>query len=199
MCISGIPVPVYQDPGELTRLRAAAREIEPKRVLEIGSLFGGTLWCWMQDAPGSLIVSIDTGVPPFDHRYTEAEAARLVLWPYWAEQLDCELVQVRASSQTAEAVARAAGLAPFDFIFIDGGHSYEEAGADFRNYWPLLREGGLLAMHDICYPDRNPEHYGSGRVWREIKAGGRYWSIAEYIREENAETWGIGAIWKGLA
>ena len=36
-----------------------------------------------------------------------------------------------------------------DFIFIDGGHTYESARNDYKHWKPKLREGGILAIHDI--------------------------------------------------
>jgi len=36
-----------------------------------------------------------------------------------------------------------------DFIYIDGDHSYEQVIKDINNYYPLLKEGGILAGHDI--------------------------------------------------
>lgn len=194
MHISGFPVPVYQDPGELEQLRAAVRGLQAKRVLEIGSLFGGTLWCWMQDAPGALVLSIDAGVEHYDTRWNEIESLRRVVWPFWAQQAGCELVQVRGLSQATDSVTTALYNAPFDFIFIDGGHRYTEARTDFDLYYPMLREGGLLAFHDISYPD-SPQ-FGCGRVWREARAQAGRW--AEYVRPGCTE-WGIGAMWKGAA
>lgn len=35
-----------------------------------------------------------------------------------------------------------------DFLFIDGDHRFPEAMRDFTDWTPLLRKGGLLAMHD---------------------------------------------------
>lgn len=193
MCIRDIPVPIYQDEGELTRLRTHVKLLQPKRILEIGSLFGGTLWAWMHDNPGSLILSVDTGVQSFDYRHAEVEAARN-LWPMWARTHDCELVEVRADS-TAQATIDGVRLhAPYDFIFIDGGHDYATARADFEHYWPMLREGGLLAMHDIAYPDHNPDRYAVGQVWREVRGQGTW---QEIIRPDNPEgIWGIGTIRK---
>lgn len=37
-----------------------------------------------------------------------------------------------------------------DFLFIDGDHAYEGVKADFEMYSPLVRKGGLVALHDIC-------------------------------------------------
>lgn len=38
-----------------------------------------------------------------------------------------------------------------DFLFIDGGHLYSEVGKDIRNYAGLVKEGGIIAFHDILY------------------------------------------------
>lgn len=50
---------------------------------------------------------------------------------------------------------------PFDFIFIDGGHEYEEACADILNWLPHVKPGGLLAVHD----------YDKGRLPYGFKPG----------------------------
>jgi len=35
-----------------------------------------------------------------------------------------------------------------DLIHIDGGHEYKEAKADIVNYWPKLKTGGKMLVHD---------------------------------------------------
>jgi len=194
MCIHDCPVPIYQDESELMQLRTHVRAIQPKHILEIGSLFGGTLWYWMQDAPGSLIVSVDLGVQGLDYRKNDVETARTFLWPIWERATGCKLTHLRTNSIEPATIAAVSKNGPFDFIFIDGGHSFKVAEADFRNYWPLLRSGGLIAMHDIAYPDNNPNHFGVGRAWREVRTSGQ-WN--EIIRKHNPEgIWGIGMVWK---
>ena len=38
---------------------------------------------------------------------------------------------------------------PLGLVFIDGGHSYETALADYQNWGAHLVGGGFLAFHDI--------------------------------------------------
>jgi Methyltransferase domain len=80
-----------------------------KRVLEIGSKDGGTLWLWRQLAPE--VVSIDIEPVPF-----EGEGVTLI-------QGDSHEVSLRGPS--------------FDLIFIDGDHTYEGAKQDFQDFSPL--------------------------------------------------------------
>ena len=41
---------------------------------------------------------------------------------------------------------------PLAFLFIDGGHGDAPAKADFTGWVPKVKEGGLLAIHDV-FPD----------------------------------------------
>ncbi len=192
--IEGCPVPVYQDEGELNRLLDLVRELKPKKILEIGSLHGGTLWYWMHTAPGAEIVSVDSGVQAFDGRFEDIEYARKNLWGEWAKETGCTLTQYRGDSRSRETVEGARQHAPFDFVFIDGGHTYDVAMADWQNYYPMVREGGMLAFHDIAYPDNNRDGYAVGKVWRKVRENGQW---QEIIREHNPEgVWGIGVMWR---
>lgn len=40
-----------------------------------------------------------------------------------------------------------------DMVFIDGDHSYAEVSADLEAWYPVVRDGGIFAGHDIHLPD----------------------------------------------
>jgi hypothetical protein len=40
-----------------------------------------------------------------------------------------------------------------DFLFIDGCHKYNAVVADYANYEPLVRSGGIVAFHNIHHVD----------------------------------------------
>jgi hypothetical protein len=44
----------------------------------------------------------------------------------------------------------------FDCLFIDGDHKYAGVKADFENYSPFVRDGGVIIFHDI-YPPKKPK------------------------------------------
>ena len=54
---------------------------------------------------------------------------------------------------------------PIDVLFIDGDHRTEGCMADFTNYQPLVKRGGLIAFHDISNEDFNIVDC----VWPQIK------------------------------
>ena len=57
-----------------------------------------------------------------------------------------------------------------DFIFIDGDHSYRNAKIDYLNYSPLVRKGGIVAVHDI---KDSAEHAKAAcdvyKLWHELE------------------------------
>ncbi len=52
----------------------------------------------------------------------------------------------------------------FDFIFVDGyAHKGNLRGATMKNWWPKLKPGGIMAIHD--YTMRYPENHKAIRRW----------------------------------
>jgi predicted O-methyltransferase YrrM len=52
-------------------------------------------------------------------------------------------------------------------VFIDGSHEYENVKQDFRLWFELLGNGGIIALHD-CYFSKKPAHEGPGRVVQRL-------------------------------
>lgn len=181
------PVTVHQDEWELSQLLDRYRALPPRRVLEIGTLAGGTLWHWMINTPpGGEFVVID--LPAEGHPdYAQQRAGHVGGWQDWAEEYGHKLSVILAPSQAPATVAQVTEHAPFDFVFIDADHSYEAVRRDFESYRPLVRPGGLIALHDIDILEG--PHFGVKPLWDDISQ--RYESD-EWIA--NPGWWGIGVI-----
>lgn len=52
---------------------------------------------------------------------------------------------------------------PIDFLFIDASHQYDDVLSDFETYFPHVRDGGLVAFHDVT-----PEWPGPLAVWNDV-------------------------------
>lgn len=58
---------------------------------------------------------------------------------------------IQGDSQKPETILpQLAGL-HFDILFIDGDHTYEGVTNDLKNYAPLVKDGGVIIMHDVLY------------------------------------------------
>jgi hypothetical protein len=72
----------------------------------------------------------------------------------------------------APEIVRAVGtLAPFDFLFMDAGHLHDNVVQDHANYAPMVRPGGIIAIHDsLERPGFEVEAFRflAGRNYRQI-------------------------------
>jgi hypothetical protein len=55
---------------------------------------------------------------------------------------------IEGYSQKPAVVEKVAADAPYDIVFIDGSHDYEDVVADLRNYSRMVKAGGYLVMDD---------------------------------------------------
>jgi predicted O-methyltransferase YrrM len=157
-----------QNPVEIEELYHAVCKIAPMRVLEVGTARGGTLYLWTQAAANdATIVSVDLPGGEFGAAYP---ACRIPFYQAFARQGQ-KLYLLRKDShkpQTIEEVCDLFGDYPVDFAFIDGDHTYDGVKADFQNYGPLVRPGGIIAFHDILPRPDLPE-IQVDRFWSEVR------------------------------
>jgi Methyltransferase domain len=149
-----------------------------KSVLEIGSRDGATIKLMARCLwPGARINSIDIG------KHFIKGALEDLIAGLRTQGFDAELFA--GDSHTAGALAWAKERCPYEFIFIDGDHSYAGVRQDWEWYGPL---GKTVAFHDI-----NEEHDGNvKKLWAEIKASGKY--VTDEIILSPNSGYGIGVV-----
>ncbi len=176
------PVKISQIAEEFEQALELYRERKPERVLEIGTEDGGTLYHWLQNAePGTTIVSVDI----------EDHAVPYVEWV--PDGVECELII--GDSHDPDVIEKVAALGPFDWLFIDGSHIYEDAADDWLIYYDLCSAGAVALLHDIALKRSYPETgqvAGVRKLWREIQAQG---FVTKEIRAAPIQEYGIGIVY----
>ena len=174
--------------SEITDLCKFVHESNPKKMVEIGSASGGTLFLFSHVANPDKIISIDLPAGSFGGGY-----------PFWKIPLFRSLakknvIQLISSNshqkETLEKVKTLLKDSEIDFLFIDGDHTYQGVKQDFQMYSPLVRKGGIVAFHDIVKHDPS-----SGceveKFWSEIKSSYKH---IEFIENQNQKWAGIGVL-----
>ncbi len=182
---------LVQQMPESRELFRRVRRLRPRRVLEIGTAYGGSLYLWTRaSAPDAQLISVD--LPPWE--LDDPSEARKVAEFRALGQPRQKVDLIRADSHdpaSLNAVRAALGHEPLDFLFIDGDHTYEGVRRDVAEYSALLRPGGLMALHDI-----QPHSKGWGgdvpRLWRELCAIHR---TEEIVADRGQDGFGIGLLW----
>lgn len=183
---------VDQQKPEFNAFLAKVVAANPKRILEIGGRRGGSSFLLSLAAPNATIVSmdIDYGKRRLSRLQKLCRGRSIEFW-----QGDSH------SAATAERVEKWVGAEGIDVLFIDGDHTYEGAKADLCMYLPMVKQGGIIAMHDI-QPDFSSRFNvptlrwagGVPELWKNIKAAGL--CCEDLISDEWQDGYGIGVITK---
>ncbi len=72
---------------------------------------------------------------------------------------------------TTVTFARKRNHKKYEYIYIDGDHSYEGAKQDYTLFWPKLSKGGFFSFHDVmAHGDLDGGKFGVWRLWKELTA-----------------------------
>jgi predicted O-methyltransferase YrrM len=128
-----------------------------KRLAEIGVWEGGTT-CRLREvmAPGATLVAID----PYPPGRSGINYQRLIAASEVAAVRNGTVVWLRLTGAEA-ARAPCVLTAPFDFVFVDGDHTYDGLRQDWEGWSPLIEPGGIVALHDSLLPEG---HVDAGSV-----------------------------------
>lgn len=177
---------------EIERLAMDVRELTPRRVLEIGTAKGGTLYLWTCLAtPDATIVSVDLPAGKYGGGYSPQRAAIYKRFALPQQKVHLLRADSHAPGTRDRVVDLFAGE-PVDFLFLDGDHSYEGVKQDWHYFAPLVRPGGLIAFHDIAM---NYEETRVKQLWDEIKPLHEHWEYAFHAKS----IFGIGVIRKSTS
>jgi|SRR5581483_5934406 len=177
---------------EITAFVEFLKQRPLRNVMEIGSESGGTFYLWTQLAKlGGLKISLDK--PDGEsgswlYKEPDALAKRTALFQSFAPRVKV-VTGDSHSPEIKQQVADILGQEKLDFLFIDGDHSYEGVRADWEMYREFVREGGIVAFHDI-------QHLGPKVLWKELADEMTFKDRVFKMREFNSRLhWaGIGVI-----
>jgi predicted O-methyltransferase YrrM len=158
-----ITIQVYE---EIFQLGCFLNVLKPNNILEIGAR-GGTFLLFNKLSTGFKI-AVD-----LNSSFNES---------IYMSMFDENFHFINKNSQDERTFQIIKEICPqFDFIFIDGDHSYEGVKRDFDLYKKLLSPRGYIAFHDI-----DPNHvflssYSNGesktgkvrRFWQELNYGSK--------------------------
>ena len=61
-----------------------------------------------------------------------------------------------------------------DVLHIDGSHHYDDVKGDFENWFPKVKDDGIIMLHDVSSDIVLGNVMGSYRYWKELKEKFKY-------------------------
>lgn len=158
----------------------ACEIIKPKVIVEIGLKEAGNMKILsMHLGKGDLVIGMDW----CKHRDS-------CVIP-WADEAECDVVHVHGNSQDEAVQLELKEVLEgreIDVLFIDGDHSTEGMLSDYKNYSPFVRNGGIIAVHDIYYLPTVTA------AWQEVSKGKKDKFESKHIQSSI----GIGYFYKEI-
>src|SRR6266702_611637 len=121
--------------------------IKPEKIIEIGMHQGYSMEIWRKEFNPKLLLGIEINSPTPSSYINE----EFMFWDINSHTFANEIT----------------GKNLYDFLFIDGDHSYAGVKDDFEKYSHFVRTGGIIALHDVCYHAEKTEEVDI--LWQEIK------------------------------
>ncbi len=148
------------------------RQQKPQKLLCIGSRYGfipAVMAQACKDGGKGQVDFVDAGYGDGDENHWTGKA-------YWKTKRGQNCFKkfglgqhIQIFVNTTAAFAKKHKSNKYDYIYVDGNHSYEGVKFDFKTFWPKLKKGGLLLFHDVSVKGKLPEgEYGVHQLFNEV-------------------------------
>jgi predicted O-methyltransferase YrrM len=134
--------PAWMTRAERLLLYSLVFGLRPQCYLEIGTLEGGS----------ALIVSTAMDASGNDGRMVCVELNPQIDPEHWS-RIRSRATLLQGSSPDILSDAHKTAGCPFDFVFIDGDHTYTGVLRDANGVLPFVADGAYLLFHDSFFPD----------------------------------------------
>lgn len=153
---------------------ALIRNARPRNILCIGSRMGFVPAILAMACRDNRFGHVDFVDASYDEHQPDKHWSGIGFWnkvepkTHFAKIGVEEYVQtfIMTTGQYAERI----GKKRFQYIYIDGDHSYAGVKNDYQLFFPRLDQGGFMVFHDISargYLDKG--HFGVWKLWKEVR------------------------------
>lgn len=172
-----------QKRSEILALTRAVAALNPEVILEIGTFKGGTLLIWSAIASKE-VITCDLAETTLQKELYES------LPPPGSNCVVTVLTGDSHEEKFKKSISDRLDGRKVDFLFIDGDHTKEGVTKDFNDYKEFVRDGGIIAFHDIVKNQplqTNQVYY----LWKDLCTNSR---TEEFIDHPDQCGYGIGII-----
>lgn len=146
------------------------------RVVNIGAGNGTSGLAFMEARPDLHLYTIDIQLESSPYGCLQGEEAVFRSAGFWGNPRH---EQIHGDSKDVGKRWLEDGYPLADLVFVDGGHQYHEAKGDINIWLPLIKPGGIMAVHDF---------EKTVKVWKGVDRAVREILIGKYEEVLRVET-----------
>ena len=123
------------------------------RICELGVYRGKNLWYLVMFPDADLVVGIDAWDQKIDHLWKQEvhdQNYNHVMEKCKKYKKICHKIDIRILKGDHSVLVKDFEDKYFDYVYIDSNHSYECVKRDINQWYPKIKEGGIIAGHDYC-------------------------------------------------
>jgi len=153
---------------------ALIRSLKPRRVLCVGSGRGFipaicALAC--KDNRKGMVDFVDPGYEPPHLKSWAGEGVWKRVNPERHFSLLGLSSWIKTYVMTSKEFAKKYSKRRYEYVYIDGDHSYKGAKLDYGLFWPKLKKDGFMAFHDVTVKQWGElKNFGVWKLWKEIES-----------------------------
>ncbi|MFA9463372.1 MAG: class I SAM-dependent methyltransferase [Velocimicrobium sp.] len=158
--------------------------IRPKRIVELGTHYGCSLFAFLQATKN---FTIDTELFAIDTWRGDEQAGFYddTVWNLVNRTIDEKFKNEKVTllRKYFNEALNDIDDESVDILHIDGLHTYEAVSEDFHSWLPKLKSNGIVLFHDIA----SELNYGTNTFWEETRK-----KYKDYFTFEHS--WGLGVL-----
>lgn len=182
------PVAICQHNFEINKIRQAYSMFQPQKVLELGTHHGGTAWVWITSgADSATIIAVDE----YSEEITADCRDNNALFQTWKKPGQ-QVAFIKGNFATKPIIEKVYTQGPYDWIFIDGNHEFQNIKRDFANYKNCIAPGGILLLHDIAQSNMDND-MEVGYFFEKLQDQG--YATQKFIADPSCKWNGIGLVY----
>jgi hypothetical protein len=152
---------------------AIIRNTKPKRVLCIGSRRGYIPALCALACKENQIGHVDFVDASYDENMPDKNWSGTGFWNTKESLHHFDIVNVSSwitlYKTTTTEFAKQFSKRKYDYIYIDGDHSYDGVRRDYEYFWPRVKLGGFCVFHDIvAHGYLGKGKFGVWKFWKEL-------------------------------